>query len=95
MVAMLRVLLLLLVVAAGVAAVDRALALDGAPDAPALSTFSAQDGAAPGADTRVPVQLWTVLAAGGALALGLLFFLVRLVMGWVQPPPPREEGSGH
>jgi hypothetical protein len=42
-------------------------------------------------DQRVPVQVWTVFAAGVAMGLGLLGFLLRAVMGWVKPPPPQEE----
>ncbi len=41
---------------------------------------------------RVPVQVWTVFAAGGALSAGLLLFLLRVVMGGVKPPPSQEEG---
>jgi hypothetical protein len=37
------------------------------------------------------VQLWTVLAAAGAMGLGLVFFLVRVALGRVKPPPPQEE----
>lgn len=42
-------------------------------------------------DSRVEVQTWTVFAAVGAAAVGLLAFMVRVIMGWVKAPPPREE----
>ena len=42
-------------------------------------------------EQRLSVQMWTVLAAGGAAALGLVLFLLRLALGWVKPPPPQED----
>ncbi|MCH7811068.1 MAG: hypothetical protein IH958_00365 [Chloroflexi bacterium] len=42
-------------------------------------------------DDRVPVQVWTVLAAGGAMAAGLVLFMVRLAVGWVKPASLEEE----
>lgn len=41
--------------------------------------------------SRVHVQVWTVMAAGGAAAIGLVLYVVRVVLGRVPPPPPREE----
>ena len=54
----------------------------------------AQDANDAGGDERVPVQVWTVFAAGGAMAVGLVLYLLRLAMGWTKPPPP-QEGSEH
>ncbi len=53
--------------------------------APIQGTEAQDDG------QRVPVQLWTVLAAGGAAGVGLVLFLLRIALGRVKPPPPQEE----
>ena len=42
-------------------------------------------------DQRLDVQLWTLMAAGGAVALGLVLLGVRLALGWTKPPPDPEE----
>ena len=42
-------------------------------------------------DTRVPVQVWTVMAFGSAAGVGLVLYLLRVAMGWVKPPPPQKE----
>jgi hypothetical protein len=54
----------------------------------------AQD-AASGNDDRVPVQVWTVFAAGGAAAVCLVLYLLRLALGLVKPPPPEQEEAHH
>lgn len=44
-------------------------------------------------DSRVEVQTYTILAVVAAAGLGLLAFMVRVIMGWVKPPPPQVENS--
>ncbi|MEX1253954.1 MAG: hypothetical protein WEE64_06400 [Dehalococcoidia bacterium] len=46
-------------------------------------------------DDRVEVQVWTIAAAGIAMAVGLVGLLVRMVMGWVKPAPPAQEEAQH
>ena len=65
---------------------------------PSLEVSEQEDGADGGTsseDDRVPVQVWTILAAGGAAALGLVLYVVRLALGWVKPPPPPSDESLH
>lgn len=93
---------LLLVVAWSMAA-DRSVASDGASIAlddgaggwTAQAAPDAQEGgsATTENDTRVPVQVWTMVAVISAAGVGLVLFLVRLAMGWVKPPPPPQEGQ--
>ncbi len=45
----------------------------------------------PSDDAKVAVQTWTIMAAGGAAAVGLLLFFLRIALGRVPPPPPQEE----
>ena len=49
----------------------------------------------PSDDQRVPVQVWTIMAAGAAAAVGLLLFFVRIALGRVAPPPPQEDAPHH
>ena len=44
-------------------------------------------------DELLSVQMWTLFAAGGAAALGLLLFLLRMALGWVEPPPPQDDAA--
>jgi len=48
-----------------------------------------------GDDTSMRVQLWTVLAAGIAAGVGLLLYLVRVILGRVQPPPAQHQDEAH
>ena len=63
---------------------------------PTLEVNAQEDGTGGGTSTeddRVPVQVWTILAAGGAAALGLVLYVVRLALGGVKPPPAPPDES--
>ena len=44
-----------------------------------------------GARGLAPENTLQAFAAALALSIGLVLFLIRLVMGWVKPPPPLQE----
>ena len=46
-----------------------------------------------GGDSRVDVQVWTIVVVSGVAAIGLLLLVVRMMMGWTKPPPPQEDGE--
>ena len=48
-----------------------------------------------GGDSGMAVQLWTVLAAGVAAGVGLLLYLLRIIMGWAQPPSREQQDESH
>jgi hypothetical protein len=54
-------------------------------------TLQAQVDSGNADDSRVEVQLYTILAAVIAAGVGLLLLLARITMGWVKPVPPPEE----
>lgn len=101
------VIVALIVAAAAASSVTQRAVL--AADAPAAqasyaesaspSIVAQEDGNDTGAaagDARVDIQLWTLIASGGAAAIGLVLFVVRVAMGWVQRPTPEEiEAAKH
>ena len=86
----------LLVIAIGSINNDRVAAAD-VPSIAAQDATAIDGQAQPAEETssndsqRVNVQLWTLLAAGSAAALGLVLLGVRITLGWVKPPPEQEE----
>jgi hypothetical protein len=66
-----------------------------AHDGPAIERQVDAEPADADSDSKVPVQVWTVMAAGGAAAVFLLLFFVRIALGRVPPPPPQEEAAHH
>lgn len=48
-----------------------------------------------GDDTSMEVVLWTVLAAAIAAGVGLLLYMVRVILGRVQPPPVQPQDDAH
>ena len=65
------------------------------PSPQVTQTQEDEQDTASGNDDRVAVQVWTVLAAGGAAAVGLVLFLLRLALGLVKPAPPQQDESHH
>ena len=62
--------------------------------------IDAQDAPADGGaqqtdDQRVDIMVWTLFAAAGAAATGLVLLAVRAGMGWVKPPPPQQDDAHH
>lgn len=50
-----------------------------------------EDGAV--GDSRVEVQTWTIFAVVLAAAVGLQLLMLRVIMGWVKPPPVPDEAD--
>ena len=72
--------------------VSAGTAVDGSAPVP-VQVQENEDEARSDGGERVPVQVWTVLAAGGAAGVGLVLYLARLAMGWVKTPPSQEESQ--
>jgi hypothetical protein len=81
-----------LVIVATLAQYERAAAaVDVAHDAHAQIDAQDQPATSKVDDQRLDVQLWTLMASGGAVALGLVLLGVRLALGWTKPPPDPED----
>lgn len=78
--------------------VDGALAASG-PSFAAHNVTSideqTDEGASSDGDTKVPVQVWTIFASGGAAAILLLLYMVRVGLGRVPAPPSPQEDAHH
>ena len=46
-------------------------------------------------DTSMRVVLWTLLAAGIAAGVGLVLYMVRVLLGRVQPPTVQQQKDAH
>ncbi len=88
-----RILLLTAALVVGLIAVSGSTSAQAADDDVEIAAVEASpqiDGVADD-DSRVEVQAWTLVGVAGAAAVGLLALMVRVIMGWVKPPPSQEE----
>lgn len=79
------------------AEIDTSLVSDDAqidgPDAMTAASQVGDEGTNSEDNDRVPVQVWTLVTVVGAMGVGLLLYLLRMAMGWVKPPPAKEEAQ--